>query len=106
MKVVVDIPNWLYNAIMECQEPHYSKSLGDAVRDGTQLPKGHGDLIDRNTAIKSFGRNSNPKGFWRKKFFVKGEATMESLAYEINDIKSILNSVSSIIGTDKDGDKE
>ena len=106
MKVVVNIPNWLYNAIMEHKEPHYSKSLGEAVRDGTPIPKGHGDLIDKNDAIKSFGRNSNPKGFWRKKFFVKGEATMESLAYEINDIKSILNSVSPIVGADKDGNKE
>ena len=46
MKVVVDIPNWLYNAIMERKEPIYSQSLGDAVRDGTPLPKGHGALID------------------------------------------------------------
>ena len=46
MKVVVDIPNWLYNAIMECKEPQYSQSLGDAVRDGTPLPKGHGRLGD------------------------------------------------------------
>lgn len=46
MQIVIDIPNWLYNAIMECNEPHYSKSLGDAVRDGTPLPKGHGRLID------------------------------------------------------------
>lgn len=46
MKIVIDIPNWLYNAIMECKEPQYSKSLGDAVRDGTPLPKGHGRLGD------------------------------------------------------------
>ena len=46
MQVVVNIPNWLYNAIMECKEPHYSRSLGDAVRDGKPLPKGHGRLGD------------------------------------------------------------
>lgn len=46
MKVVIDIPNWLYNAIIECKEPIYSQSLGDAVRDGTPLPKGHGRLKD------------------------------------------------------------
>lgn len=46
MQIVIDIPNWLYNAIMEYKEPRYSKSLGDAVRDGTPLPKGHGKLID------------------------------------------------------------
>lgn len=46
MQIVIDISNWLYNAIMECKEPLYSKSLGDAVRDGKPLPKGHGDLKD------------------------------------------------------------
>lgn len=46
MQIVIDIPNWLYNAIMECKEPNYSKSLGEAVRDGTPLPKGYGRLGD------------------------------------------------------------
>ena len=46
MQIVIDTPNWLYNIFMECKEPHYLKSLGDAVRDGTPLPKGHGDLKD------------------------------------------------------------
>lgn len=41
MQIVIDIPNWLYNAIMEYKEPHYSKSLGEAVRDGIPLSKGH-----------------------------------------------------------------
>lgn len=35
--VVVDIPNWLYDAMMEHREPVYSQSLGDAVRDGIPL---------------------------------------------------------------------
>jgi hypothetical protein len=52
MNIVIDIPNWLYNAIMEHREPVYSQSLGDAVRDGTPLPKGHGDLIDRKELLK------------------------------------------------------
>ena len=51
MQVLIDIPNWLYNAIMECNEPDYSKSLGDAVRDGIPLPKGHGRLIDADEII-------------------------------------------------------
>lgn len=46
MQIVIDIPNWLYNAILEHKEPIYSQSLGEAVRDGTPLPKGHGRLID------------------------------------------------------------
>ena len=46
MQIVIDISNWLYNAIMECKEPLYSKLLGDAVRDGTPLPKEQEDLRD------------------------------------------------------------
>ena len=52
MKVVIDIPNWLYNAIMEHKEPVYSQSLGEAVRDGTPLPKGHGRLGDLDALEK------------------------------------------------------
>ena len=48
MKVVVDIPGWLYYAIQEHREPIYSQSLGEAVRDGTPIPKGHGKLVDVN----------------------------------------------------------
>lgn len=43
MKVVIDVPNWLYFAMLEHKEPVYSQSLGDAVRDavrdGTSFPK-------------------------------------------------------------------
>lgn len=52
MQIVINIPNWLYNAIMECKEPQYSKSLGDAVRDGTPLPKGHRDLFDKTEILR------------------------------------------------------
>lgn len=45
MRVMVDIPNWLYHAIQEHREPIYSQSLGEAVRDGIPLPKGHGRLM-------------------------------------------------------------
>ena len=54
MQIVVDIPNWLYTAIIEYAEPEYSKSLGEAVRDGTPLPKGHGDLKDAEILKHAF----------------------------------------------------
>lgn len=59
MKVIVDIPNWLYNAIMEHKEPHYSKSLGEAVRDGTPLPKGHGKLGDLDSIMNDINDSIN-----------------------------------------------
>lgn len=39
MRVMVDIPNWLYHAMQEHREPIYSQSLGEAVRDGKPFPK-------------------------------------------------------------------
>lgn len=50
MQIVIDIPDEQYNAlcmkgvfILESQLPSFLKVL----RNGTPLPKGHGDLIDR-----------------------------------------------------------
>ena len=37
MRVLIDVPNWLYDAMQEHREPVYSQSLGDAVRDGIPL---------------------------------------------------------------------
>ena len=51
MQIVIDIPNWLYNAILEHKEPTYSQSLGEAVRDGAPLPKGHGRLFDERDIV-------------------------------------------------------
>lgn len=45
MRVMVDIPNWLYHAMQEHREPIYSQSLGEAVREGKPFPKSHGRLI-------------------------------------------------------------
>ena len=62
MQIVIDIPNWLYNAIMEYKEPHYSKSLGDAVRDGTPLPKGHGRIGDLDGLIQTMKARNDDNG--------------------------------------------
>ena len=70
-------------------------AIANSIRSGTPLPEHHGDLIDRNEFIKNL--RDSKKGFWRKKFFVNGEATMESMAYEINDIKKMLNDAPTII---------
>lgn len=93
MKIVIDIEQELYEEILSRK---YSKTrIEKAVAKGKPLPEHHGDLIDRNDLIKDF--RDSKKGFWRKKHFIKGEATMESMAYEINDIKNILNDAPTII---------
>ena len=60
MLVVVNIANWLYNAMMEHREPGYSRSLGEAVRDGIPLPKGHGRLIDADVLKTAFPCGESP----------------------------------------------
>lgn len=65
MQVIINIPNWLYHAIQEHRELIYSQSLGEAVRDGTPLLKGHGrilvvseDIIKREQIPLSFSCQS------------------------------------------------
>lgn len=54
MKIVIDIPEEAYNA---GQLVHYfgcySDKLDKVIYDGTPLPKGHGDLIDRTELLDS-----------------------------------------------------
>ena len=63
MKIVIDIEEGRYNWIMS----HASNDPGDyvdssdlvfrkAVESGTVLPKGHGDLIDRDVAFDEFDK--------------------------------------------------
>lgn len=48
-KIVIEIDDDLYNEILSRK---YSKTrLEKAVANGTLLPKGHGDLIDRNELL-------------------------------------------------------
>lgn len=45
MEIVINISEEMYNMI--CNAPFVFKSkLDDAIRNGTQLPKGHGRMID------------------------------------------------------------
>lgn len=54
MKIVIDIPEEDYNVILANANFYKEQQWGvaevwDAIVNGTPLPKGHGDLIDRNT---------------------------------------------------------
>lgn len=53
MKIVIDIPETIYKAIKE--ETYCGILDADvyyAIKDGTPLPKGHSDLIDRDKLLK------------------------------------------------------
>lgn len=61
MRVIIDIEEGRYNWIMShaSNNPKDYTNTGDmvfrkAVESGTVLPKGHGDLIDRDVAIADF----------------------------------------------------
>jgi hypothetical protein len=47
MQIVIDIPKEMYNDIKSGKDG-YSNYVHTAVRKGTPLPKGHGDLKDMN----------------------------------------------------------
>lgn len=51
MKLVIDIPDNIYNTFQRgnWSITYSGKKIRDIVMNGTPLPKGHGDLIDRST---------------------------------------------------------
>ena len=56
MQIVIDIPDGYVGVVMSNQRMEGSamdKLIRQAIIDGTPLPKGHGDLIDRNTVQMS-----------------------------------------------------
>ena len=50
MKIVIDIPEEEYNAVME-MPTDYGMLLYKAIRECTPLPKVHGDLADKGDII-------------------------------------------------------
>ena len=74
MQIVIDIPEERYEFIKEldntCTDYQTTSVLYDAIRNGTVIPKGHGDLVDRRellTKSEWFGEswtqdNPSPNG--------------------------------------------
>lgn len=56
MKLVIDIPDEDYNVILENANYYIEKHWGlptvwGAIVSGTPLPKGHGELIDKDVVL-------------------------------------------------------
>lgn len=55
MQIVIDLSEEDFIAIRDCHAKigedlfNLERNMALAIRNGTPLPKGHGDLIDRNT---------------------------------------------------------
>ena len=52
MKIVIDIPEERYEFIKGLDNTCYD--IHTAIAQGIPLPKGHGDLIDRDVALAEF----------------------------------------------------
>jgi hypothetical protein len=53
MQIVIDIPEEEYNIIKGVSTKRPMLWAEYLIANGTQLPKGHGDLIDRQELLKS-----------------------------------------------------
>jgi len=54
LKLVIDIDEKMYEDCKTRNTLHYSLyNFSSMIANGTPLPKGHGDLIDRSEVIKS-----------------------------------------------------
>ncbi len=59
MQIVIDIPEEEYQNYLKMR-PAYPEGVFcyiKAIQNGTPLPKGHGDLIDKNEIIKRYEKD-------------------------------------------------
>ena len=66
MQVVIDILGNYYNTIKENEYGIYEGRLYDIIRNGTPLPKGHGDLKDSEWLDKRLNFILNHTGGYAK----------------------------------------
>ena len=59
MKIIIDIPEKTYEQLKFLNKQGFGTVIDEAVANGTPLPKGHGDLIDRKVLME----NAYTKGF-------------------------------------------
>ena len=84
MEIVINIPEGLKNDFESEQWTALScMEMKDALMNGTPLPKGHGDLIDRNDLLKHYDSTTYHNGIEERKIhFVQ-------IGY-VNDAKPII----------------
>ena len=73
MQVVIDIPKYVYDTIIACDgyiSDCDNEKVGNAIKKGTLLPKGHGRLIDADRLLKEHGDDI---ANWEKPFGVQND---------------------------------
>ena len=91
IQVVVTLTETDYNIICKFGyvPDSWSKDIGNAIREGIVLPKGHGDLIDRDRLIG------------RCLFMSNDDTAIEGMEYVT---KGMIETAPTIIKADKDGE--
>ena len=92
MQIVIDIPEELYNNILKGCGIYPYGLVYEAMRNGTPLPKGHGDLIDYYDAVE----------------LINNKADEENSNFTLNDIEkfgALLREVNPIIEADKESEE-
>ena len=99
MKLIIDIPNWLYADMKEYKHPDV---LDKAILNGVPLPKGHGRLIDADDLMKLYGFENATK---------YGNKTAEQQTYSYDtmmmyEIRDMIDDAPTIIPADKESEKK
>ena len=104
MKLIIDIPEWQYKSICEgveaskrCGVVGIDQDIHEAIYNGTPLPKGHGDLIDKSKIYKAIpAEEDNCTGM--------GMSRDEMDAYNegIDSMYSLVQGAPTIIEADKE----
>lgn len=98
MKIVIDIPETDYNRIMTSNEVEYYELK---IAQGQVLPKGHGDLIERDKLIQSIKENLIDTSNLHYENLVEAEGVNCGVESSLDDV----NNAPTIIEADQ-GNKE
>ena len=107
MKIVIDIPEEIYKEAIKSGYSHlYDEDVANAVANGTPLPKGHSDLIDRTELLKAM--DTWPKfGLTIDGRFVPCKANVHLIPYvQYADMVQAVEGMPAIIEADKENENE
>lgn len=94
MKVVIDISEEEYSLIKKCLELGGNHAYR-LIANGTVLPEGHGDLIDREEFLKTF-----LDSFWGA--VKEGNSSFEVVGV----VKNIIRNAPTVIEADKENEND
>lgn len=98
MQIVIDISEEIMEYIKnnDCLAVAYGDEVAKAIKNGTPLPKGHGDLIDADVLKKNICKWLKPS--------VPDESMLVDIAEVGADVCKEIEEQPTIIDADKDSD--